>query len=98
MLPYADSRTQGAHKTKTIPHCYIVRGVGSSSGNGGFGVVEWHGHPARLEAALCYLMDEDEEQRQQEEEEEDEEGGGEEAVGGSGVGAQTVPVAVPVEG
>ena len=27
--------------------------------SGGFGVVEWHGHPARLEAALCYLMDED---------------------------------------
>lgn len=29
---------------------------------GGFGVVEWHGHPARLEAALCYLMDEDDEE------------------------------------
>lgn len=52
---------QGEHRTKTIPHCYIVRGGSEGPGAGaGFGVVEWHGHPARLEAALGYLMDDDE--------------------------------------
>eukprot|EP00903_Cladosiphon_okamuranus_P015086 g13954.t1 len=56
---------QGAHKTKTIPHCYIVRGAASG---GGTGVVVWHGHPARLEAALCYLMDEGEEEGRGEDE------------------------------
>lgn len=53
---------QGAHGTKTIPHCYIVRGTGGDGGRGGCGVVEWHGHPARLESALGYLMDEEEEE------------------------------------
>lgn len=70
-----------------------MRGVGSG---GGLGVVEWHGHPARLEAALCYLMDEDEEQEQDGQEDEGDRGGGE-AVGAPPVGAQAVPVAVPVE-
>ncbi|CAM9270114.1 unnamed protein product [Ectocarpus fasciculatus] len=52
---------QGEHHTKTIPHCYIVRGGSGGAGAGaGFGVVEWHGHPARLEAALSYIMDDDE--------------------------------------
>lgn len=46
---------QEAHKTKTIPHCYVVRGRGG--GRHGFGVVEWHGHPTRLESALGYYMD-----------------------------------------
>lgn len=74
---------QGAHRTKTIPHCYIVRGQESGGAEAGsFGVVEWHGHPARLEAALGYLMDEDEDRQE----------------GESGVETQQVPVAVPVEG
>ncbi len=76
---------QGAHKTKTIPHCYVVRG--GAGGGGSSGVVEWHGHPARLEAALCYLLDEDEEK---------EEEGAAAASGGEGVGPQEVPIAVPV--
>ncbi|CAM9793423.1 unnamed protein product [Pylaiella littoralis] len=53
---------QGAHETKTIPHCYIVRGTGGGDGEGGCGVVEWHGHPARLETALAYLMDDEDEE------------------------------------
>ncbi|CAM9204953.1 unnamed protein product [Hapterophycus canaliculatus] len=74
---------QGAHNTKTIPHCYIVREDKSrGAGANGSGMVEWHGHPARLEAALGYIMDEDEDRRESE----------------SGSGAKQVPVAVPVEG
>lgn len=52
---------QGAHGLNTIPHCYIVRSVeGDSSGVGG--VVEWHGHPTRLETALAYLLEEEEQE------------------------------------
>lgn len=61
MLP---NPLQGAHGTKTIPHCYIVRGTSGDGGRGG--VVEWHGHPARLESALGYLMDEKEEEEEEE--------------------------------
>lgn len=50
-------------------------------------MVEWHGHPARLEATLCYLLDEDEEKEEQ---------GAAGESGGESVGLREVPVAVPV--
>ena len=77
---------QGAHGTNTIPHCYVVKGGTGDA----FGVVEWHGHPTRLEQALIYILD-----TAAEEAEEAEASG---VGGGKGAVAQAeVPVAVPVE-
>lgn len=79
---------QGAHLTKTIPHCYVVRGVAGD----GFGVVEWHGHPTRLEQALIYILDCAAEEA---EEAEAKAGGG--GKGGGAVARADVSRAVPVE-
>lgn len=54
-------RYQGAHGLNTIPHCYVVRVAGSDSPGMG-GVVEWHGHPTRLETALSYLLEDGDEE------------------------------------
>lgn len=57
---------QGAHGLKDIPHCYIVRGVkGKDSSPGILGVLEWHGHPTRLETALAYVLEEIEEENEE---------------------------------
>ena len=77
---------QGAHRTKTIPHCYIVRG-GTGDGSG---VVEWHGHPTRLEQALIYILD-------CAAEEAEEAGASGEGGGGGATTQAKVPEAVPVD-
>lgn len=60
-------RYQGAHGLNTIPHCYIVRIAGSDSSSV-VGVVEWHGHPTRLETALSYLLEGEDEGEDEKEE------------------------------
>lgn len=73
------------HQNKAIPHCYVVKGTTGE----GFGEIEWHGHPTRLEAALGYIMD-------CAEEEEDGDGDGAGTVEGAAGGPTDVPVALPV--